>query len=298
MGRELSDRWKERHARVWAVASRQWGIATAAQLYECGVTPPVITRWVREHRLQRVFRGVYSVGHRSPAPEARWAAALLYAGDGSALAHHAAAANLGLLPAPKIVHVIVARRVKPQYGLTVHCPSLPLQRGEVTHAKGLPTTTVARTLLDLAAAGEPIERLVANAVARRLVTIPALRAYVARRAGARGAARLRTGIEGDQMRSHAEKEFVRWLKGRAIPVPSMNHKIGPLTVDGLWKDVGLVVEIDTFGTHGTPFSFENDRVRDAYLVARGLRTIRVTPWRWRHDGDRLERDIRAARAHQ
>lgn len=96
-------------------------------------------------------------------------------------------------------------------------------------------------------------------------------------------------------RSRVEQEFVRWLKSRGLPVPSMNHEIGPLTVDGFWEDAGLVVEIDTYGTHGTPHSFETDRVRDAYLAARGLRTLRVTPRRWRDDGDRLERDIRAAR---
>jgi very-short-patch-repair endonuclease len=238
------------------------------------------------------------VGHRSPAPEAAWAAALLYCGSGAALSHHTAAALHGLIGPLNAVHVSVGRRVAAHAGITVHSPSMPIEGGELTRAKGLRTTTVARTLIDLAAAGEPVERLVADAVARRLVSMDALRAYAARRAGARGSARLRHSIDGRQTRSGAEKLFVQWLKSRDIPIPSMNHRIGKLTVDGFWEDAGLVLEIDTIGTHGTAFSFENDRLRDAYLAARGLRTIRVTEHRWTNDGDRLERDIRRARAHR
>jgi very-short-patch-repair endonuclease len=245
-----------------------------------------------------VFFRVYAVGHQSPAPEARWAAALLACGEGAALSHQTAAALHGLTRPATTVHVTVPAQIRARQGITVHSPSMPVQPEELTRAKGLRTTAVARTLIDLAAAGEPVERLVADAVARRLVSMDALRAYVARRAGVRGAGRLRRSIEGRQTRSGAEKRFVQWLKSRDIPIPSMNHRIGKLTVDGFWEDAGLVLEIDTIGTHGTAFSFENDRLRDAYLAARGLRTIRVTEHRWTEDGDRLERDIRRARAHR
>jgi very-short-patch-repair endonuclease len=77
----------------------------------------------------------------------------------------------------------------------------------------------------------------------------------------------------------------------------MNAEFGPFTLDGLWEAAGLVLEIDTFDTHGTEYSFEDDRRRDAFTAARGLRTIRVTPTRWRHDAATLERDIRSALAH-
>jgi very-short-patch-repair endonuclease len=92
----------------------------------------------------------------------------------------------------------------------------------------------------------------------------------------------------------AETEFVRWLQDRAIPIPLLNEPFGPYTLDGLWSEARLALEIDTFETHGTEYSFEADRRRDVYTAARGLRTIRVTPKRWRHDADRLARDIRRA----
>jgi very-short-patch-repair endonuclease/predicted transcriptional regulator of viral defense system len=296
MADETSNRWKERHPCITAKAGRQWGNVTTAQLFACGVTGPVISRWVTEGRLDRVLRGVYSVGHRSPAPEAFWAAVLLGYGDGSVLTRHTSLALHGLGRPPRKVTVAVPKQARKQRGVQPHS-SMPFERDEVVIRRGLRTTSIERTLLDLAAIGEPIERLVAEATAKRLTSIAKLRTYLARRSGARGAAGLRRCIEGRQTRSEAETEFVRWLEDRRIPVPDLNVPFGPFTLDALWPATGLVVEIDTYGTHGTWQSFEDDRRRDAYTAARGLRTIRVTPTRWRHDADTLERDIRLALAH-
>jgi very-short-patch-repair endonuclease len=135
-------------------------------------------------------------------------------------------------------------------------------------------------------------------VARRLTSIAKLRAYVERRAGTRGVAGLRRCIEGRQTRSRLEDEFAQWLEARGQPTPAFNEPFGPFTLDGIWPEARLALEIDTFETHGTRQSFEDDRRRDAYTASRGLRTIRVTPRRWRQDGDRLQRDIRLALTHR
>jgi very-short-patch-repair endonuclease len=296
MSNEYSNGWKERWSAVAALATRQWGCITTAQLGWCGVTPPVISRWVAEGRLHRLLRGVYAVGHRSPAPEQRWQATLLAYGADAALSRHVSLALHELARPPKITTVVLPRTVRPQRGVRPHHSSTPLERDEVVIRKGLRTTTIERTLLDLAAIGEPVERLVAEAVAKRLTSIAKLRAYVERRATVRGARRLRSCIEGRQTRSKLEDEFARWLEDRRLPAPSFNERFGPYTLDGLWQEAQLALEIDDFATHGTRQSFEDDRRRDAYTAARGLRTIRVTPQRWRADGDRLARDIRQALA--
>jgi very-short-patch-repair endonuclease len=278
------------------VAAGQWGNVTTEQLMACGVTPPVISRWLAEGRLHRRHRGVYAVGHLNQAPEARWSAALLAYGDESVLTRHASIALHGLGRPPDVVTVAVPRQSRRRRGVEPHS-SMPFERGEVVMRKGLRTTSIERTLLDLAAIGEPIERLVAEATAKRLTSVAKLKSYVERRAGARGARRLRRCIEGGQTRSAAEREFVRWLERRRIPVPPLNVDYGPFTLDGYWTEARLVLEIDTFETHGSAHPFETDRRKDAYTASHGLRTIRVTPKRWRHDGDRLERDIRRALAH-
>jgi very-short-patch-repair endonuclease len=228
-----------------------------------------------------------------PAPEAFWAAVLLSYGDDSVLSRRVSIALHGLGPAPNEATVAVSTQARRQRGVKPHS-SMPFERDEVVIRRGLRTTSIERTLLDLAAIGEPIERLVAEAVAKRLTSIVMLRAYVERRSGARGVRGLRRCIEGNQMRSLVEKEFARWLDDRGFESPSFNEPFGPFTLDAVWPAAGLVVEIDTYETHGTRHSFEEDRRRDAYTASHGLRTIRVTPARWRNDGDRLARDIRGA----
>jgi very-short-patch-repair endonuclease len=279
-----------------AIAGRQWGNITTAQLKGCGLGRHGISDWGRAGKLHPIHREVYAVGHVSPAPEARWAAALLACGEGSALSHRTALALHGLTKPPAIVQVSLARKVRAHEAVQVHTLSMPFKRGELVRAKGLLATSVARTLLDMAAAGNSVDRLVADAVARRLVSLAALRAYLERRPGARGSARLRRNIEGKQTRSGLERRFLRWLSERGFPPPEVNVKIGALTVDAYCPAAALVIEIDTIGTHGTTHSFERDRKRDAYLVARGLRVMRITEERLLHDADRLARDLRRALA--
>ena len=274
-------------------AAKQWGCVTTEQLERCDVKPRTIGRWVDEGRLHRLLRGVYAVGHRSPAPEQRWQAALLSYGKDAVLSRYVSIALHGLGPAPSEVTVAVPRQVRAQRGVRPHFLSRPFERGEVVIRRGLRTTSIERTLLDLAAIGEPIERLMAEAVAKRLTSIGKLRAYAERRSGARGARRLIRCIEGNQTRSPVEREFVAWLADKGLPDPQLNTEFGPYTLDVFWPEARLVVEVDTYETHGTRYAFEADRERDAYLLGKGLRTIRVTPRQWRERPSRLRRQLAA-----
>jgi very-short-patch-repair endonuclease len=273
-------------------AAKQWGCATSAQLAVCGLAPTTIGRWVADGRLHRLLRGVYAVGHRSPAPEQRWQAALLGYGRDAVLSRYVSVALHGLGRPPSTTTIALPRKARSQAGIQPH-RSMPFERDEVVIRKGLRTTSIERTLLDLAAIGEPVERLVAEAVAKRLTSIAKLRAYLERRAGARGVRRLLSCIEGRQTRSRVEKEFARWLERQRLPAPELNEPLGPYTLDVFWPAARLVVEVDTFETHGTRHSFEADRERDAYLLSRGLRTRRVTPRQWRERPDLLRRQLAA-----
>src|SRR5206468_1678223 len=105
---------------------------------------------------------VYCVGHRSPAPEAFWAAVLLAYGDGAVLTRHTSLALHGLGGPPATVTVATRGQARGRPGVKPHS-SMPFERDEVVIRRGLHTTSIERTLLDLAAIGEPIERLVAEA---------------------------------------------------------------------------------------------------------------------------------------
>ena len=52
--------------------------------------------------------------------------------------------------------------------------------------------------------------------------------------------------------------------------------LGPYTVDFLWRAQRLVVEVDTYGTHGGRAMFDADRRRDAWLKRQGWQPLRVT----------------------
>src|SRR3954470_521731 len=99
------DRGDPRIGRVGARAGRQWGNVAAAQLHGCGLTDHAIGRWRAKGLLHRRHRGVYALGAPIAAPEARWTAALLAAGDGAHLCRLTALALHGLWTAPRVTTV-------------------------------------------------------------------------------------------------------------------------------------------------------------------------------------------------
>src|SRR3954469_13656513 len=96
---ETSTPRRKRHTCIARTAARQWGCVTTEQLRACAVTEATQDRWVKAGLLHRVHWRVYVFGALSPAPEQRWAAALLAAGHRAALSHTTAAAVHGLMTA-------------------------------------------------------------------------------------------------------------------------------------------------------------------------------------------------------
>ena len=98
--------------------------------------------------------------------------------------------------------------------------------------------------------------------------------------GRRGIGRLRKLLEADGpttiTRSEAEERFLALVRAAGLPAPEVNVRILGYEVDFLWRDEGLVVEVDGFQFHSTRAAFERDRERDAELQAAGLRVLRVT----------------------
>jgi hypothetical protein len=205
---------------------------------------------------------VYVLGALSPAPEQRWAAALLAAGKGAVLSHTAAAAHYGLLPPREVIEVAVPRRRRGDDIVRVH----ERKHIEITRHKGLPTTTVAQTLLDLAATHWPIDRLTQEAAAKGLIPLNDLRAFAANRRGAQGAATLAAAAGQPLIRSRMEYEALKKLG-----VPDVNSEVGIDEVDLRWGD--LVVELDHDQTHGTKWARERDERKDQRLRERGI-TVR------------------------
>jgi hypothetical protein len=259
------------------VASRQWGNITTRQLRAIGFSSREVWRMVERGLLHRLHRGVYALGAISPAPEAKWAAALLAAGRGSALSHTSAAAFYGQLPVREVIEVTAPTHRRGDERLRVH----QRQSIETTWHKGLRITTPAQTLLDLAAIGWPINRMAHEMAAASLVSLDALRTFARNRRGEPGATALKKALALPHTRSNWEREFLRWVKTlHDIPQPIFNDPIGHLTVDVHWPDHDLVIELDTDQTHGTAWKKRDDRQRDEWLERRGLEVWRVDRATW------------------
>ncbi|HEU4703846.1 MAG TPA: hypothetical protein VFS37_15300 [Conexibacter sp.] len=103
---------------------------------------------MERERLLPVHRGVYAVGHARLTRDGHRSAALLAAGDRAALSHREAAALHALLPSAGTRVELTTPDQRRVRGVNVH--RARLERVDVTTVEGLPVTTVARTLVDLA----------------------------------------------------------------------------------------------------------------------------------------------------
>jgi hypothetical protein len=181
--------------RVAIVAGRQYGYVTRVQLIAAGLDAKAIDYRIKIGRLHLVYRGVYAVGHVPVTPHARSMAAVLACGRSACLSYCWGGAlwQVGLRwEGPIDVTAPTDRRHK---GIRVH-RSRTLTPRDVTVHFGIPVTTPARTLLDLAEVLDTpsLTRAVNEARLRHRSTLPELRALLARSPG-RATRRLRPFVE-------------------------------------------------------------------------------------------------------
>ena len=264
------------------LARRQHSVITHAQLLEAGLSRDVVRHRVANGWLTRLHRGIYLVGVVEP-PLARAIAAVLALGDSALLSHFPAAVLWGLRPPPaRAMHVtVIARNVSGPKGIRVH-KIRALHPSDARSRHGIPTTSPARTLLDLAtqATQRDLDRAVNQARVTKLVSDTSLNEQFSRYPHHRGRAALRTTLQLEPAftRSKGERLLLALVKKARLPNPLTNTELHGYEADHLWRDQRLVVEVDGYDVHSTRAAFEADRRRDAELQSRGYRVLRVT-WR-------------------
>src|SRR4051812_34838479 len=173
---------------------RAHGVVTRKELVGAGMRSNGIDRECRKGSLIRQYPGVYRVGHAAPSVDASFMAAVKACGDDAALGGLAGAYLLDLIkgrvPKPE-VYAPTERRV---HGIKTH-------RGQraTTKARGIPVTTPAETLVDLAAVLKPeaLARACHEAGVKYRTTPRQVEAVLRRRPNAKGAKKLRAIISGD-----------------------------------------------------------------------------------------------------
>jgi Transcriptional regulator, AbiEi antitoxin/Protein of unknown function (DUF559) len=265
---------------IGALAAQQHGIVTHAQLVTLGLTAKDIAYRVKVGRLIRLHRGVYAVGHRPPSMLARAMAAVLACGEGAVLNHRSAGALWQMGPrwtAPMEVTVPGDRRAG---GIRVHRTRV-LTDHDVTVHFGIPVTSPARTVLDLAGAldEQALKRAVNEGRLNGHLRMPDLRELLARSPGRRTRVLNPLVLHDDgPTRSHFEDEFLGFVERYGLPRPEVNEVIAGYEVDVLWRRQRLIVELDSRVHHDGDEPFETDRDRDADLLVAGFSVVRVT-WR-------------------
>jgi very-short-patch-repair endonuclease len=280
---------RERAAALAALANRQHGVVARRQLLGLGMCGNGIDHQLRLWRLHRLHPGVYAVGHRLVSREGRWMAALLAGGDGATLSHRSAAGLWGLLRSPPTRVEITSPRGT-RSNRRVHRHRGRLLSDEVMHWRGIPVTTVSRTLLDVASIASlpALLSMLREAEMRRLPLRPTLEELLERHPRRRGNAAVRRSLmqlgrlPSGQTRSRLEDRFLSFVAKHELPRPQTNALLAlgrrMIEVDCLWQRERLIVELDGHESHGTRSAFESDRERDRLLQVSGWRVVRIT-WR-------------------
>jgi very-short-patch-repair endonuclease len=236
-----------------------------------------------------VHRGVFAVGRPLVTVDGRWMAAVLACGPGSLVSHRTGAALLGARPTSRAVVDVTSptRAGRGLRGIAVHSAAT-LEPRDVVVVRGIPCTSLARTLLDLAEVVDrrQLERAYEQAEVLRLLDVDEIADVLARASGRRGApllgALLRDHAGAFLTRSELEELVLALCRTAGLPDPRVNHWIalsgGGVEVDFAWPERRLVLEADGYGVHGTRHAFENDRLRDQRLLLAGWRVVRAT-WR-------------------
>lgn len=263
-------------------AARQHGNVTRDQLVDAGWSRMQIVRRTEAGWLIPRHREVYALGHVPRSRESRWHAAVLALGEEAVLSHRAAGALWGIVrgAVPTDVTLPAGFGAHRRDGIVVHRQELPPEH--VAGRDGIPTTTLLRTMLDLAAVLRTRRLASAFEQAQVLHHLPPdpLAAEVIARRGHRGNARLRAilvdAVDPAKVRSILELRFLRLCAAHGIPRPHVNERIGPWEVDFLWPEAGLVVETDGYDFHRTAASRKRDAAKDAHLRTLSLAVIRLT----------------------
>jgi very-short-patch-repair endonuclease len=279
---------------IWALAERQHGVVSRTQLLELGVNRGAITHRIELERLRPVHRGVYTIGMLTR--HGRWMAAVLACGSDAVLSHLAAAALFGIRQSDRI-EVTTRATCRGPDRVIVH--RSPLRDDERTTHRGIPTTTVPRTLLDLSAVVHPdvLRSALRQAEQLRLTDPLSLIDLVERYPRRPGLAAIRAllkeaSIGARVIRSELEERFQAFLLRAGLPLPQTNRRIEGYEVDCVWPEQRLIVELDGSAFHSPTHAFEEDRARDRRLEAAGWHVIRVT-WRQLHEEpELLEADLR------
>ena len=281
--------------RVGRIAGRRQARITTAQLLAIGTARATIADWKRTGYIYPRLPGVYAVGSPARTVEADLWEAILYAGPGAMLSHGTAAWWRGLIDFPvRPIHVSTPRRKRTLPGIAVHGRRPELDR---ERHKGIPVTSIAQTLIDLAARGELklVRKSLANLDYAHSLHAPAIRAMCGQ--GRAGSAVLDWAIDNyeplfAQTQSPFEDDYIWLCESLDIPKPDrISVRVLGIPVDAVYDDAMLIVELDGIGNHHSPAQIRRDHRNDKTLRDAGWLVLRYTTDQFEQDPEGVRDEI-------
>jgi hypothetical protein len=231
------------------IAARQHGVISYAQLVGLGLTDGQIRYRVLIGRLHRIERAVYAVGHDSLTAKGHWVAAVLTYGDCALLSHRPAGDLWGVAPYNgALIDVTAPTRRRSRGRLRAHIAKLDPRDRSIED--GIPVTSVARTILDLAAIVDlrRVERALERAEKLELFDLREIEDTCKRARGHRGLKNLTKALAlymPDVLtRSELERELIEICRQHDLELPRMNAIVSGYEVDAWWPGTGLVIELE------------------------------------------------------
>jgi hypothetical protein len=273
----------DRDERIAAVAARQRGRIARRQLEAIGISSSSVAWRLSRARLFRSLRGVFVVGHMASVELGAETDALLSVRPGAALSHWSAAALLGLwTPSPREIELVVDvwdGATNP--GVRVHRSGI-LESRDVWIRRGLPVTSPARTLLDIAvtATARQLELAFDRGVVEKTLRPVHVRDVLDRAGGHLGRARLaalldREGRGTTITASPPEEQMLALIQRAGLPAPQVNAPFGQWKLDFYWPEARFVLEVDSYGFHSTRYRFQRDRRKDNALRRADIEVMRI-----------------------
>lgn len=268
------------------LSSRQGGVLRRDQALAFGLTRGQIDQRVRDGRWHPVGRYGYRLIDMTDSLDVVRAA--IAALRNATVSHHAAAELHDIPKVPRgIPSVTVHSRTTHFFpGVVVH-RSLDIEQSHVTELAGIPTTTVSRTIVDLAAliTRRHLASVVDEAVAAGQVSIEQLRVVLDQvsRRGKPGMCALREVLDlrgpGPERGSSLERLGARVLIEGGLPTPRYEFPVpwdAEQRFDVAYQSRSLAVEWDSRRWHVQVEAFSRDRERDRLAVLNGWRVLRFT----------------------
>jgi predicted transcriptional regulator of viral defense system len=285
----MGEKRRSHHA-LAGLAKEQHGVISVRQLAELGYSKDDVAHANNVGRLHAVHHAVYAVGHDGISRQGQCLAAVFSCGDGALLSHRSAAWLWGLTKRwqPEI-EVTAASPRRTRRSIRVHSAEA-LTGDDCAWSEGIPVTAIPRRFLDFAAADPHyLGPALDNARRLGLFDLIAIDELISRSSGFRGVARLRTALEIHRptafTRSGLERHFLALVRRAGLPLPSTNLFVEGYELDAYWPAERFAVELDTYDYHGTPATFETDRIRQENLKLAGIEMVRIT-------GTRITREPR------